>query len=186
MTDSITLTGLVATTPRHLVTSEGLPITSFRLASTQRRYDRGAQKWIDGETNWYTVTAFRQLAVNVVGSVNKGQRVVVSGKLRVRDWESGDRAGTTVEVDADALGHDLAWGTSVFTRSVASTVANDADLPSDRAAVLDDDESGSADPSSSAEAPAASASSDSPDQGEPDDELAVARAKRPAEVALPF
>src|SRR3954451_7331406 len=146
MTDSITLTGLVATTPRHLVTSEGLPITSFRLASTQRRYDRGAQKWIDGETNWYTVTAFRQLAINVVGSVNKGQRIVVSGKLRIRDWESGDRAGTTVEVDADALGHDLAWGTSVFTRSVASTVANDADLPSDRAAVLEGDhESDSAD-----------------------------------------
>ena len=49
MTDTLTLTGLVATTPRHLVTSEGLPITSFRLASTQRRYDRGAAKWIDGD-----------------------------------------------------------------------------------------------------------------------------------------
>lgn len=185
MTDSITLTGLVATTPRHLVTSEGLPITSFRLASTQRRYDRGAQKWIDGETNWYTITAFRQLAVNVVGSVNKGQRVVVSGKLRVRDWESGDRAGTTVEVDADALGHDLSWGTSVFTRSVSSTVANDADLPSDRAAVLDD---GASDSSESTDSPSIT-SSESPDasaQGEPDDELAAARAKRPVEAAVPF
>jgi len=179
MTDAITVTGLVATTPRHLVTSEGLPITSFRLASTQRRYDRGAQKWIDGETNWYTVTAFRQLAVNVVGSVNKGQRVVVSGKLRVRDWESGDRAGTTVEIDADALGHDLAWGTSVFTRSVASTVANDADLPSDRAAVLDDSEP-------SEEAGASATPSDSATDGDPDDELAAARAKRPVEVAVPF
>lgn len=175
MTDTITLTGLVATTPRHLVTSEGLPITSFRLASTQRRYDRGAQKWIDGETNWFTVTAFRQLAVNVVGSVNKGHRVVVTGKLRVRDWESGDRAGTTVEIDADALGHDLAWGTSVFTRSVASTVANDADAPSDRAAVLEEGDG----------APAVAG-----DEGEggsgPDDELAAARARRPVEVAAPF
>jgi len=182
MTDSITLTGLVATTPRHLVTSEGLPITSFRLASTQRRYDRGEQKWIDGETNWYTVTAFRQLAMNVVGSVNKGQRVVVSGKLRIRDWESGDRAGTTVEIDADALGHDLAWGTSVFTRSVSSTVANDADLPSDRAAVLEGDGESDA----AAEASESSDSSDSLTDGEPDDELAAARAKRPVEVALPF
>ena len=178
MTDSITLTGLVATTPRHLVTSEGLPITSFRLASTQRRYDRGAQKWIDGETNWYTITAFRQLAINVVGSVNKGQRVVVSGKLRVRDWESGDRAGTTVEIDADALGHDLAWGTSVFTRSVASTVANDADLPNDRAAVLESDgESGESTDS-------ATDAGDS--DAEPADELAAARSKHPVEVALPF
>lgn len=167
MTDTITLTGLVATTPRHLVTSEGLPITSFRLASTQRRYDRGAQKWIDGDTNWYTITAFRQLAINLVGSVVKGQRVVVSGKLRVRDWESGDRAGTTVEVDADAIGHDLAWGTSVFTRSVASTAADEGELPSDRAAVLDDAAEGS-------------------DGSAPDDELAAARAKHPAEVAVPF
>jgi len=181
MTDAITVTGLVATTPRHLVTSEGLPITSFRLASTQRRYDRGAQKWIDGETNWYTVTAFRQLAVNVVGSVNKGQRVVVSGKLRVRDWESGDRAGTTVEIDADALGHDLAWGTSVFTRSVASTVANDADLPSDRAAVLEGDDS-----EPSADAGESAGSSESATDSDRDDELAAARAKRPVEVAVPF
>jgi single-strand DNA-binding protein len=181
MTDTITLTGLVATTPRHLVTAEGLPITSFRLASTQRRYDRGAQKWIDGETNWYTITAFRQLAINVVGSVNKGQRVVVSGKLRVRDWESGDRAGTTVEVDADAIGHDLAWGTSVFTRSVASTVANDADLPSDRSAVLED--GGNSD-SSAESAPGSPAGTSA--EGEPDDELAASRSKRLLEVALPF
>jgi single-strand DNA-binding protein len=179
MTDTLTLTGLVATTPRHLVTSEGLPITSFRLASTQRRYDRGTQKWIDGDTNWYTITAFRQLAINVVGSVNKGQRIVVSGKLRVRDWESGDRAGTTVEVDADAIGHDLSWGTSVFTRSVASAVANDADLPSDRAAVLDQaDESESA-LTADESAPAA-------DDSEPADELAAARSKHPVEVAVPF
>ncbi len=118
MTDQITLTGLVATTPRHLVTSEGLPITSFRLASTARRYDRAAQEWVDGDTNWYTITAFRALAINVVGSVAKGQRIVLTGQLRVRDWESGERTGTTVEVDTDAIGHDLSWGTSVFTRSV--------------------------------------------------------------------
>ena len=43
MPDAITLTGLVATNPRHLVTSEGLPITSFRLASTQRRFDRSQE-----------------------------------------------------------------------------------------------------------------------------------------------
>jgi len=122
MSDQITLTGLVATTPRHLVTTEGLPITSFRLASTRRRFDRGQQKWVDGETNWFTVTAFRQLAINAVGSVAKGQRVLVTGRLRIRDWENGEKAGTTVEVDADALGHDLTWGSAVFTRSVAGSV----------------------------------------------------------------
>lgn len=49
MSDTITLTGLVATTPKHLMTGEGLSITSFRLASTQRRYDRNEQKWVDGD-----------------------------------------------------------------------------------------------------------------------------------------
>jgi single-strand DNA-binding protein len=138
MTDTITVTGVVATPPNHIVTSAGLPITSFRLASTQRRYDRAQQKWVDGDTNWYTVTCFRQLATNVVGSVAKGQRVVVTGRLRVRDWKTDEKAGTNIEVDADALGHDLAWGTAVFTRSVSSSVAHDADRPSDRPTALDD------------------------------------------------
>jgi single-strand DNA-binding protein len=177
MTDTLTLTGLVATTPRHLVTSEGLPITSFRLASTQRRYDRGTQKWIDGETNWFTVTCFRQLAINVVGSIAKGQRIVVTGRLRIRDWESGDRAGTTVEIDADALGHDLAWGSSVFTRSVSATVASDPDQPSERAAVLEQSEGGDDDADVASERPDADESADAGDTARPD---------RTLEAALPF
>jgi single-strand DNA-binding protein len=122
MSDTITVTGFVATVPRHLVTGEGLPITSFRLASTQRRYDRRSGEWVDGETNWYTVTGFRQLAVHAAASVSKGDRVLVTGRLRIRDWSSGDRSGTTVEVEAEGLGHDLAWGTTVFTRAAASAV----------------------------------------------------------------
>jgi single-strand DNA-binding protein len=88
------------------------------LASSQRRFDRNQNKWIDGETNWFTVTAFRQLAINSAGSINKGDRLVVAGKLRVRDWDNGERAGTSVEVEADSLGHDMTWGSSVFTRTV--------------------------------------------------------------------
>jgi len=84
--DTITITGLVATTPRHITTSEGLDISSFRLASTHRRFDRNAEKWTDGETNWFTVTCFRHLANNVAHSVNKGERVVVTGTLRIREW----------------------------------------------------------------------------------------------------
>lgn len=167
MSDLICLTGLVATTPRHLVTGEGLPITSFRLASTQRRYDRGEGRWVDGDTNWFTVTAFRQLATNVVGSVAKGQRVVVTGRLRVRDWQTEQKRGTSVEVDADALGHDLSWGTAVFTRTVSSAIA--------------------AGPPDSG---APHALADAPDPGDasdvPDDELATARAQRAVEAPLPF
>lgn len=123
MTDTITLTGLVATPPRHIVTGEGLPITSFRLASAQRRYDRSQERWIDGDTNWYTITSFRQLAINASGSIAKGDRVVVTGRLRIRDWENGEKAGTNIDVEAEAIGHDLMWGTSAFSRTVVTSAA---------------------------------------------------------------
>ena len=116
MKDTITLTGLVATTPRHLVTSDGLAITSFRLASSQRRFDRATNRWVDGDTNWYTVSAFRALAENCAESISKGDRVIVTGTLRIRDWENTDRSGTTVEVEAEVIGQDLSWGTAVYTR----------------------------------------------------------------------
>ncbi len=118
MTELVTISGLVATTPRHLITQDGLPITSFRLASSHRRFDREQNKWIDGETNWFTITGFRQLAINLSTSVQKGERVIVSGRLKIRDWDNGERAGTSVEVEAEHVGHDLFWGTSVFTRTV--------------------------------------------------------------------
>lgn len=125
MTDTITLTGFVATVPNHLVTGEGLPITSFRLASTQRRFDRSRNLWVDNGTNWYTVTSFRQLALNANSSIKKGERVIVTGRLRIRDWAAGDKVGTSIEIDADSIGHDLTWGTASFTRGM-STATIDA------------------------------------------------------------
>ena len=104
------VSGLVATTPRHLVTQEGLAITSFRLAE----YDAGDSSDI---TNWYTITAFRQMAVNAASSITKGDRVVAVGMLKIRDWDNGERSGTSVEIEATALGHDLEWGTSEFKRT---------------------------------------------------------------------
>ncbi|NEM91669.1 single-stranded DNA-binding protein [Galbitalea soli] len=124
MPDTISLTGLVATPPRSLTTAEGLAITSFRLASSQRRYDRAKERWVDVETNWYTVTAFRQLASNAGVTLRKGDRVVVAGRVRVRNWESGEKSGTTVEVEAEAIGPDLSWGTAVYSHNPSS--AHDA------------------------------------------------------------
>ena len=121
MTDSITLTGLVATAPRHIVTNEGLTISSFRLASAQRRFDRVQEKWIDVDTNWYTITTFRQLGVNCAGSISKGDRVLVTGRLKIREWTNGERSGTTIDIEAEAIGHDLSWGTSVFSRTISSS-----------------------------------------------------------------
>jgi len=128
MSELISVAGLVATTPRHLVTQDGLPITSFRLASSQRRFDRSQNKWIDGDTNWYTVTGFRQLAINAAGSISKGDRIVVNGKIRVRDWDNGERTGTSVEIEADSIGHDLAWGSAVFTRTVLVRETSDHEV----------------------------------------------------------
>ena len=118
MSESFTVSGLVATTPRHLVTQEGLPITSFRLASSKRRFDRTKKIWVEGDTNWFTITSFRQLAINSAASISKGDRIVVSGRLKIRDWDNGERSGTSVEVDAESLGHDLVWGTAEFSRTV--------------------------------------------------------------------
>ena len=116
--ETTTITGLVATTPRHLITPDGLPITSFRLASSNRRFDRASMEWVDGETNWFTITTYRTLAVNTATSIGKGDRVIVSGALRVRDWDNGTNAGTSIEIEASSIGHDLSWGTSTFTRTV--------------------------------------------------------------------
>lgn len=120
MSEQITVAGLVATSPRHLITPEGLPITSFRLVAPHRKFDRGTKRWVEADTNWFTVSSFRQLAANSSNSINKGDRVIVSGKLKVRDWDNGDRSGTSVEIEADSIGHDLAWGTTNFQRTVVS------------------------------------------------------------------
>jgi single-strand DNA-binding protein len=129
MSESFTVSGLVATTPRHLVTQEGLPITSFRLASSKRRFDRTKKIWVDGETNWFTINSFRQLAINSASSISKGDRIVVSGRLKVRDWDNGERSGTSVEIEADCLGHDLVWGTAEFSRTVLVREDPEDDAP---------------------------------------------------------
>jgi single-strand DNA-binding protein len=128
MTDSITVTGVVGSDPRMHVTTQGLAIASFRLASTRRFFDRAKGTWEDGETNWYTVSGFRQLAHNTVASVRRGDRVVVQGRLRLRAWESGEKSGTAIEIEADSIGHDLAWGTTTLTK-VRRESAADSDRP---------------------------------------------------------
>lgn len=116
---TLTVCGNVVADPRHVVTDDGLPITSFRLASTVRRFDKSERRWVDAETTFLTVTCFRGMAVNVADSVRKGERVVAHGRLRVRPWQAdGGRSGTAVELDAYAVGHDLACGRTQFQRVV--------------------------------------------------------------------
>ncbi|WP_312181991.1 single-stranded DNA-binding protein [Arthrobacter sp.] len=120
MTDTITLRGFVATEVRTTTAESGLAIAGFRICTTERRLDRETGVWVDGHTNWYSVSMFRQLATNAGVSIHKGDRVIVTGRLRVRQWatDSG-RSGTSVDIDADSVGHDLMWGTANFHRSVS-------------------------------------------------------------------
>lgn len=116
MSDIVTITGNIATAPTQVATASGAAITRFRLASSRRRRDATTGEWVDGHTNWYTVCAYRHLGANALASLRKGERIVVTGRLRLRRWEQDGKHGTEAEIDADALGHDLLFGTTAFTR----------------------------------------------------------------------
>jgi hypothetical protein len=89
---------LVATTPRHLVTQAGLPITSFRVAhSISKPSHDGTTE--QSHTNWFTITSFGDMAIKMASDVSKGNRIDLTGMLYVRDWDNGERAGTSVEME---------------------------------------------------------------------------------------
>lgn len=113
---SVTTVGVVGTDPNHLRTAEGTDVASFRMAVTERRFDKKQNEWVDGDTSWVTVKAWNRLAANIAASVHKRDRVIVRGRLVVKDWKDDKgRSGTNAELTAEALGHDLLWGTTVYT-----------------------------------------------------------------------
>ncbi|HEY4614404.1 MAG TPA: single-stranded DNA-binding protein [Citricoccus sp.] len=121
MSEHITVRGFVATDPQVRMAQAGFSVGNFRLAATDRRFDREANAWVDGQTNWFTVNMFRALSLNAGASLAKGMPVIVTGRLKVRPWEAGDRSGTAVEIEADSIGHDLSFGTARFSRSSGRT-----------------------------------------------------------------
>lgn len=130
MSDTITIVGVVGTDPERK-NPKGVPITTFRVATKDRRFDRATGAWTDGDTNWYTVSAYRKLAEHVFDSVHKRDRVILTGRLRVRSWETGESRGTAVDIDLDAIGHELLWGTTVFTRDERDAAAPTENLADD-------------------------------------------------------
>ena len=117
MNDIITtVIGNAVTDVSLRVTSSGTSVASFRIASNSRRFDKSTNSWIDQEPSYLSITAWSQLAENVALSVHKGQALVVTGKLKVRQWQDADKSGTNVEIDATSIGHDLNRGTSEFTK----------------------------------------------------------------------
>lgn len=118
MSDHITLVGNIVGDPEERATRSGDPIAAFRLAVSERRFDRERGQWIDGHTNYYAVSVFGELGRNALASLRKGERVIVAGRLRLREWETDAKRGVSADVTADAVGHDLRWGESSFSRPV--------------------------------------------------------------------
>jgi single-strand DNA-binding protein len=114
----ITIVGNVVDEPRLRTTSSsGVPVLSFRVASTSRRLDRETGKWQDSDRLFATVTCWRALAQNVARSLKKGQPVIVTGRFYSREYTTKDETSrVSYEVDAAAIGHDLSRGISEFTR----------------------------------------------------------------------
>ena len=117
MNDIITtVIGNAVTDVSLRTTSTGASVASFRIASNSRRFDKSTNTWIEQDPSYLSISAWSQLAENVALSVHKGQALVVTGKLKVRQWQDADKSGTNVEIDATAIGHDLNRGTSEFTK----------------------------------------------------------------------
>ncbi|MFZ0325011.1 MAG: single-stranded DNA-binding protein [Actinomycetes bacterium] len=113
---TVSVAGNVASDVVHRKIGSGTPVSSFRLASSTRYFDKTRREWTDGPTTWFTVFCFREFSENVMSSLSKGDPVVVAGRLTARDWEKDGRRGTSLEIEARHLGHDLARGSSTFKR----------------------------------------------------------------------
>ncbi|MER5210606.1 single-stranded DNA-binding protein [Streptomyces sp. NPDC002838] len=113
---NVCVVGNVATRPVYRELASGAS-ARFRLAVTSRYWDREKSTWTDGHTNFFTVWANRQLATNASASLEVGQPVIVQGRLKVRSDVREGQSWTSADIDAVAIGHDLARGTSAFLRS---------------------------------------------------------------------
>lgn len=154
MTDTVTIQGNVANDPTRHTTSRGDTVINFRLASAQRWFDSRTGTWNDGATNWYDVSAFRQLAENAKSSLHVGDPVIVTGRLKVRRWESNGKSGTAVEIEAEAIGHNMRLGASAFAKPHRPQAATQPEQPAPPQPTDDGSESGFVDAATAWNVPA--------------------------------
>ena len=99
-------------------------VATFRVASTPRRFDRKTETWVDGVTQWYSVSAWRALGRHCAESLRRGEPVFVHGRLRAQTWVTSAGAEvTSYDVDAFVVGHDLSRGKTVFHRPARGAAA---------------------------------------------------------------
>jgi single-strand DNA-binding protein len=113
----ITIAGNLVDDPTLRFTQQGRPVTSFRVASVPRYFDKTADEWRDGNGLFLTVNVWRQQAENVCGSLQRGDRVIVTGWLRQRNYETkeGDKR-TVYEVEADDVAASLKFARAKVTK----------------------------------------------------------------------
>ena len=119
MADTTTIIcGNLTDDPELRFTTSGTAVASLRVAVTPRVKDGDA--WRDGETSFFRVNVWRQMAENAAESLSKGDRVIVVGRLKARSWETpeGDKR-SVVEVEADEIGPSLRWATGKPERATS-------------------------------------------------------------------
>jgi single-strand DNA-binding protein len=112
----VALVGNLTDDPEVRFTPQGTAVASFRLAVTPRVKD--GEGWKDGETSFFRINAWRDLAEHVTDSLSKGDRALVLGRLKTRSWETpeGERR-SVVEVEAEEVGPSLKWATATPQRA---------------------------------------------------------------------
>ncbi|HUV09491.1 MAG TPA: single-stranded DNA-binding protein [Acidimicrobiia bacterium] len=115
--NSVTLVGNVTRDPELRYTAGGAAKVAFGLAVNRRWQNRQTQEW-EEQVSFFNVVAWREMAENVAESIAKGSRIVVTGRLEQRSWETenGEKR-TVVEVNADDIGPSLRWATAQITRN---------------------------------------------------------------------
>ena len=122
----ITIAGNLVDDPELRFTPSGQPVAKFRVASTPRFRDNATGEWKDGDSLFLTCNVWRQAAENVAESLTRGTRVIVSGRLRQRSYETKEQEKRTVyELEVDEVGPSLRNASAKVTRATRTTAAAD-------------------------------------------------------------
>jgi single-strand DNA-binding protein len=114
----VTIIGNLTNDPELRFTPSGAAVANFTVASTPRTFDRQANEWKDGETLFMRCSVWREAAENAAESLQRGNRVIVSGRLRSRSYETKEgEKRTVVELDVDEVGPSLRYATAKVVRT---------------------------------------------------------------------
>ncbi len=114
----LTVIGNVTGDPELRFTPSGAAVANFTVASTPRAFDRQSNEWKDGETLFMRCSVWRDAAENVAESIQRGTRVIVSGRLKSRSYETKEgEKRTVVEMDVDEIGPSLRYASAKVTKT---------------------------------------------------------------------